>query len=154
MTWCGRRSAKRTAAAVVEMALITPLMLVLLFGIIEFGWMYMARALVHRAAAEACRLAILPGYEGEEQGAPGSAGTPIQTRINEILAPLGDVTVVWTRTAAGGGNPNEAIRVRVPLADVALPGFVLKMFFDIEGQGGSQIDFTVTMANPQHQVAS
>ena len=34
---------KRRGAAVVEMAVVTPLLLTLLFGVIEFGWVFMVK---------------------------------------------------------------------------------------------------------------
>ncbi len=56
----GRRGDERGAAAV-EFALVAPLLLLLLFGIIDFGWMLMKASLVNNAARDAARVASLNG---------------------------------------------------------------------------------------------
>ncbi len=49
------RSGSEEGAAAVEFALVVPLLLTLLFGIIEFGFAYNAQILVTNAAREAAR---------------------------------------------------------------------------------------------------
>ena len=56
----GRKRDERGAAAV-EFALIAPLLLLLVFGIIDFGWMLMKASLVNNATRDAARVASLSG---------------------------------------------------------------------------------------------
>ena len=63
-TWKLRRKPRpaenrRRAGAIVEFAVILPLLLTILFGIIEFGYVFMVRQSLQHAAREGCRLASL-----------------------------------------------------------------------------------------------
>ncbi len=75
-----RRRVREDGAAAVEFALVVPLLLTLLFGIIEFGAAYNAQILVTNAAREAARELSV------EDGA--SAATATAT-ANAVLAPIG-----------------------------------------------------------------
>ncbi len=51
----------RRATALVEFAVLLPILFLVLFGIIEYGQFLYAQQSVTLAAREACRIAILPG---------------------------------------------------------------------------------------------
>lgn len=115
--WKGqtRNGTKREqAAAVVEFAVILPLLLTILFGIIEYGYVFMVRQTVQHAAREGCRLAIL-----QTSVAPYSNVT---ARIDEIMATTNAATVTKTMTHATAGNPVETVTVSVPYSEVSLLG--------------------------------
>ena len=58
-----RRLRKTDAGAeVIEMAIILPLLMVLVFGIIEFGFLFQRYVFLTNVAAEGARVASLPGY--------------------------------------------------------------------------------------------
>ncbi len=137
---------RRTAAAAAELALISPLLLTLLFGIIEFGWMFMARQMVHHATAEVTRSATLPGYESTVEG----PDPVLKSRVDAILAnslnlAASDITVV-RNPATADIDPCEAITVTVPNGAVMLPGFVLRLM----GFDSGTTEFTVRMAHPNY----
>ena len=71
-------SGVRRAAVAVELAIVSPLMFAMLFGIIEFGWMFTAQHTMVNAAREGARIGCLQGSTVEE----------MQARITEILAPM------------------------------------------------------------------
>ncbi len=56
----------RHGAAAVEMAIILPLLLTLIFGIIEFGRAMMVQQILVNAAREATRRAIVPGATDQQ----------------------------------------------------------------------------------------
>ena len=135
---------RRTGVAAAELALVSPLLLTLLFGIIEFGWMFMARQMVHHAAADVTRLAILPGYESTLEG----SDPVLKTQVDAILANSlnlapGDITV-FRNPATAANDPCELIKVTVPTSAVMLPGYVLWLMNFDDGT----IEFTVSMAHP------
>lgn len=99
------------AAAVVEFAVVLPLLLTILFGIIEYGWVFMVRQSLQTAAREGCRVAVL-------QSATDSA---INTRVAQVMAPTG-LTYSVTLTHAVAGNPVETVEIAVPYNDVSLMG--------------------------------
>ena len=76
------RSVQRRGSAVVEFALIVPILLALLMGIIEFAWMARAQLMVANAAREGVRFAAL-----------GNTSTNVRTRIINTASALNpDVT--------------------------------------------------------------
>ena len=132
MTTIRRNKHARRGAAMVEMALVLPLFLMLVLGIIEFGRAMMIANLVTNAAREGARMAVLDG----------STNTDVTNTVKTFLiSAIGtsvsssDITVTITVTAAAG-NPNPAnsvassttrdlitVKVSVPFNKVALiPG--------------------------------
>jgi Flp pilus assembly protein TadG len=59
-------SQERRGAAVVEFAIIVPLLFMLVFGIIEFGRMMMVQQVATNAAREGARKAVLHGMTASE----------------------------------------------------------------------------------------
>ena len=91
---------RRHGAAVVEMALILPVFIMLVFGVIEFGRAMMISQLVTNSARDGARLAILDGSTNQ------TVSTAVTDFLNQSvgLNPA-DVTVTITVTA-GPGNPD------------------------------------------------
>jgi Flp pilus assembly protein TadG len=63
-------------AAAVEMALVLPLLFLLLFGIIEFGFIFNRFITVTHAAREGARVYALPGKSAAEGVAAAEAAAP------------------------------------------------------------------------------
>ena len=72
-----KRPLRRKGATLVEFALVVPVLLSLLIGIMEFGWMVKNNLTVANATREGARAAAL-----------GKTTSEIQTRINNSMAPL------------------------------------------------------------------
>jgi Flp pilus assembly protein TadG len=93
----------------VELAVVLPLLLILIAGVVDFGFLLQSFSVVTNATREGARIGVLPGYNTTDiQGrvasyvaAAGLAGTPITT-----------VTAV-SITPGGGGAPFPAVRVSV-----------------------------------------
>lgn len=122
-----RRSAP--GAAVVEMAVVAPVLLALLFGIIEFGWVFMAYQTITNAAREGARTASLQGSTDQD----------IEDRVNQYMEPARlpqySLQVVTSIDGAGTGmsaqhylasdnGRTETVIVSVPYADVTLLGLL------------------------------
>lgn len=115
----GRRSGGRLrrGAAVVEMAVVTPLLLMMIFGIMEFGWVFMMEQTITNATREAARVAILQG----------STDTDVRTRFTQAMAPTG-ITVdtdMLTITRTTGENPVVTVRAQMPYSRISLVGSLL-----------------------------
>ena len=54
-----KRRSRRAGGVTVEAALLTPLLITLLFGIIEFGFVFKDLLVIHQAAREGARLAAI-----------------------------------------------------------------------------------------------
>lgn len=117
---------RERAAAIVEFAVVLPLLLTILFGIIEYGWVFMVRQTLQTAAREGCRLAVL-------QTSTDPYANVIE-RVNAVMQPTGLTTFDISMTHASDTSPIESVTVSVPYADVSLMGgFFGEKTFDIAG---------------------
>lgn len=99
-------------AQLVEFALVLPLLLLVVLGIAEFGFIFQRYEVVTNSAREGARLAVLPGY----------GTTDVQTRVATYLT-TGRVPTTAANTnvlvenvsipVAGGRPPISAKRVTV-----------------------------------------
>lgn len=86
-------SEARRGAALVEMALVLPVFLMVIFGIIEFGRGMMVGQMVTNAAREGARLAVISG----------NTNTNVETQVKDFILEAtgianGDVSVTITIT--------------------------------------------------------
>ena len=97
-------------AAVVELAVVLPLLLTLVFGIIEFGWIFMVRETLTNASREGCRVAILQGsteQDVRDQVDASMAGASLSNYTVEI-------------TSSTPSDPTETVKVLIPYGEVSL----------------------------------
>jgi len=102
------------AAAVVEFAVILPLLLTILFGIIEYGWVFMVRQTLQTAAREGCRLAVL-----QTSTEPYAN---VLSRVADVMGPTGLTSYEVTMTHATATTPVETVSITIPYNDVSLLG--------------------------------
>jgi len=108
-----RGERRRCGAVAVEMAIVTPLLLTMLFGIIEFGWLFTVQSTMVNAAREGARFGALQGVFTAD----------VQQRVREYLLPMGlDDNVTINVTEATDENPIVTVNLTVPRADVSLVG--------------------------------
>lgn len=93
---------RRDGAAVVEMALVLPVFLLIVMGIVEFGRAMMVGQLLTNGARHGARRAIIEG----------STNSAVETEITDFLTatlnvPVSALTVV-IEVEAGPGNPDPA----------------------------------------------
>lgn len=104
---------KRRGAVTVELAVAAPLMFAMLFGIIEFGWLFTVQHTMVNAAREGARLGSLSGV----------TITEIEERVDQFLAPMNlETKVTTTVTEATTDEPVVTVTLTVPQADVSLVG--------------------------------
>ena len=98
------------------MAIVTPLLLLMMFGIMEFGWMLMMKETLTNACREACRVRVLRGstdtdastrFSGAISGT-GLSVSPSQLSIASTTQANGDI--IWT------------VRASVPRSQISLFG--------------------------------
>ncbi len=102
----------RRAAAAVELAVVTPILLTMLFGIIEFGWIFTVRQALVTAAREGARTAALPG----------STEAEVLDRVAQCMQPLGLTTYQTEVSLDDNGDPTGVVSVWISYADVTLVG--------------------------------
>ncbi len=57
-----RRFKSERGAELIEFALVFPLLLLVILGIVDFGFLFQRMEVVTNAAREGARIAVLPGY--------------------------------------------------------------------------------------------
>jgi Flp pilus assembly protein TadG len=131
-------------AELIEFALVLPLLLLLIAGIVDFGRLFQRLEVATNAAREGARLATLPGYNLTD------VQSRVQTYMNEgIEAGAGSRTVV-TRTIvnitpAGGGAQFQAARVVVTYSDdYLLLGPIATL---VGGNSGDFDNYTMTVTS-------
>ena len=111
-----RRRRDQRGAAVVEFALASTVLLVLLFGIITYGYVLSFKQALTQAAAEGARKAAV----STAATAPTNAATAVEKAVNafnkQCNLPVSDgttCTYLMTTAATGCSADNICMRVRV-----------------------------------------
>jgi Flp pilus assembly protein TadG len=121
--WRGHGQEER-GQSLVEMALALPLLLLIILGIIQFGFVFSGQIALSSAAREGARLAAV-----------GAANSLVQARVEEILEAsplLSDVQVTIEPAGARvlGGQVTVRVQAKAPLImplPVALVGDVFSL---------------------------
>jgi Flp pilus assembly protein TadG len=95
--------------AVIEMALTLPLLLLIVFGIIDFGFMFQRYEVVTNAAREGARLGVLPQYTAAEAQ-------------NRSLAYLRAGGLNGTTRACGGAEVKNTMCANLTTSTVTVAG--------------------------------
>ena len=98
-------------AELIEFALAVPLLLFIIMGLVDFGFLFQRFQVVTNAAREGARIAVLPGY----------ANADVEARVRSYMTEGGvanttsNSTVATTDVpiAAGGGPAMQGKRVEV-----------------------------------------
>lgn len=80
-----RRVGNDRGAELIEFALVLPLLLLIVAGIVDFGFLFQSYEVVTNAAREGARIGILPGYSSDDVSGrvrsyittAGLTGTPV-----------------------------------------------------------------------------
>ena len=91
------RARSERGAELIEFALVFPLLLLLVLGMVDFGFLFQRYEVLTNAAREGARLAVLPGYS------------------------TADVTARVKGYVTGGGVPTTTTNPAVAVADFTIP---------------------------------
>ncbi len=100
------RSSER-GAELVEFALVMPLLLLIMFGIFDFGLLFQRYEVLTNAAREGARLAVLPGYSDADVSAR------VATYLQAGGVPAGATTTLAIEPVTAGGRTFNVARVTV-----------------------------------------
>jgi Flp pilus assembly protein TadG len=98
-----RRWVSEEGAQLVEFAIVLPLLLLVVLGIAEFGFIFQRYEVVTNAAREGARIAVLPGYTTADVTARVAAYITAGQLPSTVTNPV--VAVEDTAVAVGGGLP-------------------------------------------------
>ena len=113
-------------SALVEMALVTPMLLVLFASIFEFGRMFHTRLTARHAVIEATRFAVTGNQlTDEDTGDAIDRATSIRRIVSERAYGLPVVPESIVIDPADGGGPEDVVRITLNYSyDYSLPGFM------------------------------
>ena len=97
---------KRRGATIVEFALIVPILLAMLLGIIEFAWMARSHLMLANAAREGARAAAV-----------GKTTTEIRTRVTNMATGLPALSTRLTTNLHKDDNPSDGYTYTTALGD-------------------------------------
>ncbi|MEW6235489.1 MAG: TadE family protein [Candidatus Omnitrophota bacterium] len=129
----GKKWREEKGSSTVEFALVLPALMLVIFGIFEFGRMFMTYQMLNSAAREGARVASLPGADN---------ALALQ-KIEEELAGAGLTPDSYEFTPAdistASRNDPVTVRVRILYDSIAwMPGF-------IPGLSGMEMEGVVVM---------
>ena len=96
-----RTGCRDSGAAAVEFALVLPVLLLLLFGIIDFGRLYFTQITLTDAAREGVRVLALEGASGSGYTST-QAAADAQSRVQGAVAGVDSAVTVTTGTCTDG----------------------------------------------------
>jgi Flp pilus assembly protein TadG len=135
-----RRWTSEAGAELVEFAIVLPLLLLVLFGILDFGMLFRRYQIVTNAAREGARVAVLPAFADDD----------VVARVSQFLTASGlteTPTVpapVRTTVTLGSECINlVAVSVEYPYSYSALGG--IASYFGSDAFGETSLRATVSM---------
>jgi Flp pilus assembly protein TadG len=105
-------------AAIVEMAMVAPFLVLLLLGIVEFGWKFAETTEIRHAARDAARFAAVSAPDLTGDGTFSSADISAAACDALALAGSGRVTI----TLSGGTDIGDTAIIRLDVATQSLSG--------------------------------
>jgi Flp pilus assembly protein TadG len=103
---------RRRGAAAVEFAIVLPVFVILVFGMIEYGRMVMVQQVITNASREGARRAVLDG------ATTSSVQSAVTTYLTNAAVNGGSAAVSPDPTAAASGDP-VTVTVTIPFSAVS-----------------------------------
>lgn len=113
-----KNARRRRGLAVVEAAIIMNVLLLVVLGVLEYGWMFMVSDEIHNAARQGARLAVLP------DATASSVKSAVETVLTNSKLQGTTHTVTITPTDPMGVTPGNNVKVEITLNYVSLTHFV------------------------------
>lgn len=133
-------------AELIEMALITPILLLLVMGIVDFGFLFQRYVVLTNAAVEGARVASLPGYTAADA----------EARVQEYATTggvPGAVTAVATPVTLPGAGGGTWPGMQMTVTHVYTLQYVAPIMTLVGGSSASSITLTAR-STMRRQVAA
>lgn len=131
---------KDRGANLVEFAILMPLLMLLLLGIVEFGWIFAQNLDVRHGAREGARLIAVNHPVGPLSSAPASrSSSQTDTVVADVCARMDTPANAEVTLASTGGVGDDAI------ATVAAPAETLTGFLDWAIPSSLELSSSVTI---------
>lgn len=112
-------SRKQQGASLVEFAVLAPVFVVLLFGLVEFGLSIYSKEVIGNASREGARFGVV-------YTTPRKTTTEIRTKVQDYLTKSGFTGTATINVTGAGGASGTSLTVAVtyPYTFQVLPSFV------------------------------
>jgi Flp pilus assembly protein TadG len=109
------RIARQEGASAIEFAIVLPLLLILVFGIIEFSILLYDKAMITNASREGARLGIVYRYAdgGPNHPGDGEISAAVAQYIQNHLISFGSGDSANTTISRTGDSPGDSLTVTV-----------------------------------------
>lgn len=139
------RRDRESGASLVELALLAPFLILLLFGVIEFSWLFYQNLDVRHGAREAARLAAANYPDGPVAGVSAST-TKTDLLVAEICSRM-DASNDVEITLDTAGDQGDPVQVTVSAPTQQLTGFfdwtvLQNLILSSSAEGRMQYDAT------------
>jgi Flp pilus assembly protein TadG len=114
-------------AALVEFALVLPILLVLVFGIIEFGVMLFDKAVITNASREGARAGIVYSYPNKITEGEISAIVSQYCGTNLVSLGQGSAPVVKITGVCSKAGDSLTVGITYPYHFLVLPSFIVSL---------------------------
>jgi hypothetical protein len=159
------RRPRRTGQALVEFALVIPIFLLMLFGLIDMGRFVFMSSTLSQAAREGARLAAVEAYwMGSADPSCNTSGGPVcpanlaalranvLSATNRMLTPFANITNAqlftscdagtppsgsWTTTTCNSNQPQNLASVRVVVVFTPITPVIGQMFSSITNEASA-----------------
>ena len=116
MVWAGRHKSGERGANLVEFAILAPLLIMLLFGIVEFSWIFAQNLDVRHGAREGARMAAVNFPAGVNNGDPRTDANRAAL-IAETCGRMDLATGATVEVESSGGVGDAAVVTVASAAD-------------------------------------
>lgn len=130
-------SKRRRGAAAVEMAVVSPLLIVLVFGICEFGWAMVVRSTLIHSARDGCRAATRQYNTLREL--ENACLAKVDAGLSGLGLQAGGLVQIEMKHAADppvAPNDSETVILSIPYQEVSLLGNFFNIPDSIEIKAG------------------
>lgn len=125
-----RRTRGQKGAVLVEFGIVAPLLFLVLFAIIDFGWVFSQHLDVRHGAREGARLVSVNASPLDTTGSSQTLALAAATCAR--MDPAGSTTVEFSLQSSGAGDVGDIAIVEVVSAADQLTGFLDFVLSDLE----------------------
>jgi Flp pilus assembly protein TadG len=112
-------SLRRRGGAAIEFALILPVLLVLIFGVVEYAWLFFEQTNLVSAVREGARYGVTLDQTGSPSPTSGA-----QSRTSTVLTGTYNMSGATITATQSGASPSEVLNVTASFPYTPLIGLV------------------------------
>jgi Flp pilus assembly protein TadG len=137
---CGKRLRDERGAEIIEMALVTPIFLIIIAAMFDFGFLFRNWEVATNAAREGARIGLLPSYKCD-----GST-TDVKDRVDAYMASAGFNAASYQVKQKNQQMPTGAgtFTACVVSVEIAQPMPMLATFSQLFGNGFADVPLRAT----------